>query len=83
MVIADLVHALAWLAALAGHPADRERWHQGSSAAFSRLLKRLKKSTDRGGFMTPRVHDAMTELVDGAAWTPWSEKPELLFPDQS
>ena len=29
--------------------------------------------------MTPRVQDAMTELVDGAAWTPWSEKPELLF----
>ncbi len=55
------------------------RWHQGSSVAFSRLLKRLKKSTDRGGFMTPRVHDAMAELVDGAELTPWSEKPELLF----
>ena len=55
------------------------RWHQGSSAAFSRLLKRLKKSTDRGGFMTPHVHDAMTELASGAELTPWSEKPELLF----
>ena len=54
------------------------RWHQGSSAAFSRLLKRLKKS-DGGGFMTPSVHDAMTELVGGAELTPWSEKPELLF----
>ena len=42
------------------------RWHQGSSAAFSRLLKRLKKSSNRGGFMTPSVHDAMTELVGGA-----------------
>ncbi len=55
------------------------RWHQGSSAAFSRLLKRLKKSTDRGGFMTPCVRDAMAELVDGAELTPWSGMPELLF----
>lgn len=54
------------------------RWQQGSSGAFSKLLKRLKK-TDRGSFMTPRVHDAMGELVGGAGLTPWSEKPELLF----
>ena len=55
------------------------RWHEGSSAAFGRLLKRLKKSTVRGSFMTPRVLDAMGELVDGAALTPWTGKPELLF----
>ena len=55
------------------------RWHQDSPAAFSRLLKRLKKPTGRGGFMTPSVYDAMMRLVDGAALVPWSEKPELLF----
>jgi hypothetical protein len=51
------------------------RWHHGSSAAFSRLLKRLKKSAARGGFMTPLVHEAMTELVGGARLIPRSEKP--------
>lgn len=55
------------------------RWHEGSPAAFSRLLKRLKKSTARGGFMTPQLHDVMTDLVGGAQLVPWSEKPELLF----
>ena len=55
------------------------RWYRGSSVAQRKLLKRLKKSTDRGSFMTPRVHDAMTALVDGAALTSWSAKPELLF----
>ena len=59
------------------------RWQHHSPSAQSRLRKRLKGSTVRGGFMSPRVHDCMAQLVEGADLTQFSSSPELLFSQPS
>ena len=54
-------------------------WHRRSRAEDGRLLKRIRKSTQLGSFVSPEVSQLMVELVGGRPITPWADQPELLF----
>jgi len=54
-------------------------WHRRFGAEDGRLLKRIRKSTELGSFVSPEVHQLMVELVGRRPITPWTDQPELLF----
>ena len=54
-------------------------WHRRSRAEDGRLLKRIRKSTELGSFVSPEVYQLLVELVGRRPITPWVDQPELLF----
>lgn len=54
-------------------------WIPRSLEERRKLLKRVRKSTKLGSFVSPEVYQLMVELVGRRPITPWSDQPELLF----